>query len=162
MQPNFTTEDITIRQVAPTGVAIMEHRGPRESIPETAQRFHAWRKSNGVSPLACSSFTVFRSEREPDDPHAYALDLCVETHEPIDPRDDHVKAGLIPGGRCAVMRVDGTSNNHLPAAVYMYREWLPISGEKPRDFPMYCQRRLILGDKGARQEVFAELFLPLR
>jgi AraC family transcriptional regulator len=162
MQQTFSTEDITIREVSPTPVALMEHRGPRTSIPDTAKRFHAWRKANGVSPLTSTSFTVFRSEREPEEAGNYAMDLCVETDQPIAKDDDEVRASTIPGGRCAVMRVDGTSNNHLPAALYMYREWLPASGEEPRDFPMYCQRRLIVAQEGAQQEVFAELFLPLK
>ena len=140
----------------------MQHGGDRGSIPDTARRFHAWRKASGVSPKSSSSFTVFRSEREPSDAADYAMDLCVETDQPIPADDDQVQAGVIPGGRCAVMRVDGSSNNHLPAALYMYRDWLPASGEEARDFPMYCQRRLVVSDAATGQEVFAELFLPLK
>lgn len=162
MQQTFSAENITIRDVAPTPVAMMEHRGPRGTIPDTAKRFHAWRKANGVSPLKSTSFTVFRSEREPEEAKDYALDLCVETDRPIAEDDDQVTASTIPGGRCAVMVVDGTSNNQMPAALFMYREWLPASGEEPRDFPMYCRRRLVIAQDGSQQEVFAELFLPLK
>ena len=42
---------------------------------------------------------------------------------------------MIPGGRCAVLRVVGNTDNLEPAALYLYRDWLPASGEEARDFP---------------------------
>lgn len=161
MQTAYTFADVTIRDVPPTPVAIMEHRGDRSALSVTAQRFHAWRKAAGLSPKTSASFTVFRSGREPRVAADYAIDLCVETDLPIG-ADDQVKAGIIPGGRCAVLRVDGTSNNHEPAAIYLYRVWLPVSGEEARDFPIYCQRRLSFFPDAPGHEVFAELFLPLK
>jgi len=53
---------------------------------------------------------------------------------------EQIKAGEIPGGRCAVLRVVGNTDNLEPAALYLYRDWLPASGEEARDFPIYCQR----------------------
>jgi hypothetical protein len=35
-----------------------------------------------------------------------------------------------PGGRCAVLRVVGHADSLEPAALYLYREWLPASGEE--------------------------------
>ena len=162
METTHSAEDVTIRDVPTTPVAIMEHRGDRATIPQIAQRFHAWRKANHVTPLSASSFMVFRSEREPEETGSYAMDLCVEIEQPVSPDDPEVKAGTIPGGRCAVMRVDGTSNNHLAAGLYLYRDWLPASGEEARDFPLYVQRRLVSSGDAPGHEVFAELFLPLR
>jgi len=51
---------------------------------------------------------------------------------------EQIKAGVIPGGRCAVLRVVGNTDNLQPAALYLYRDWLPASGEEARDFPIYC------------------------
>ncbi|CUS43475.1 Transcriptional regulator, AraC family [hydrothermal vent metagenome] len=48
MQKPFTTNDVTIRDVAPTPVAIMEHRGDPATIGATIQRFIAWRKGVGL------------------------------------------------------------------------------------------------------------------
>ena len=39
-----------------------------------------------------------------------------------------MKAGVIPGGRCAELRYPGNTNNLEPAATYLYRDWLPASG----------------------------------
>lgn len=38
------------------------------------------------------------------------------------------------------MRVVGHTDDLETAALYLYRDWLPQSGEEARDFPLYCQR----------------------
>ena len=48
------------------------------------------------------------------------------------------------------------------AGLYLYRDWLPASGEEARDFPMYCKRWLSLIPEVSAHEVVAELFLPLK
>ena len=150
MQITFTTDDVTIRDVPPTPVAIMEHRGDRATLGATIQRFIAWRKAAGLSArdkpdLQCLAFRA--ASRVPAD---YSMDLCVGTDQPIEANGEQMKAGEIPGGRCAVLRCPGNTDNLEPAALYLYREWLPASGEEARDFPIYCQRlSLVPGGAGA-------------
>ena len=162
MQTTYTHDDVTIRDLSPTPVAILEHRGDRATLGDTIQRFIDWRKAAGLSPETSSTFNIFRSERTPQNPADYSMDLCVGTDRPIAADDEIMKAGVIPGGRCAVLRVDGASHNLEPAALYLYRDWLPASGEDARDFPIYCQRHLTLPPGKAAHEVVAELFLPLK
>lgn len=162
MQTTFTHDDVMIRDVPETPVAIMEHRGDRATLGNTIQRFIAWRKAAGLSPETSPTFTVFRSEREPAIPADYSMDLCVGTDQPIAANDEEMKAGVIPGGRCAVLRVNGASHNLEPAALFLYHDWLPASGEEARDFPIYCQRQLSFFQDVPVHEVVAELFLPLK
>ena len=162
MQIIFDHDDVTIRDVPPTPVAIMEHRGDRATLQDTFQRFRAWRNEAGLSPETSPTFMVFRSEREPAVAADYSMDICVGTDQPIQPNDEQMKAGVIPGGRCAVLRYPGNTNNLEPAALYLYREWLPASGEEVRDFPVYCQRRLSFMREVSAHEVVVELFLPLK
>lgn len=77
------------------------------------------------------------------------------------PDGEAIKAGSIPAGRRAVLRVEGSSDNLEPAALYLYRDWLPASGEEPGDFPLYCQRITYFPDVAENQAI-TELFLPLR
>ncbi|MBP2561275.1 AraC family transcriptional regulator [Neorhizobium galegae] len=162
MQKTYSHDDVTIRDVPSTPVAIMEHRGDPATIGDTIQRFIAWRKARGLSsPKTSPIFNVFRSERRPASPAEYRMDLCAGVDFSIGPNDEGVAAGLIPGGRCAVLRVVGNTDNLEPAALYLYREWLPASGEEPRDFPLYCQR-LAFFPEVSEHETVAELFLPLK
>lgn len=161
MTQEFTPDQVTLRDVAPIRVAIFEHRGDPATLDATIQRFIAWRKAAGLSPRTHPTFNIWHSERRPADPADYRMDLCVGLNpgQRVEVEDPSVKAGEIPGGRCAVLRVTGDTHNLEPAALYLYREWLPASGEEMRDFPIYCQRLFVEEpERGAA----AELFLPLR
>lgn len=162
MQITYSAEDVTIRDVTPTRVAALEHRGDRANLPATIERFIAWRKAAGLSPQTSPTFNIFRSERVPANPEDYSIDLCVGTDLQIAADDDVMKAGEIPGGRCAVIRVVHDTHNLEPAALYLYRDWLPESGEEARDFPIYCQRHFSFFPNVSAHEVIVELFLPLK
>ena len=161
MQKNFTHDDVTIRDVFPTPVAIMAHRGDPATIGATIQRFIAWRKAAGLSPKTSPTFNIFHSDPRTTPPADYRLDLCVGTNRPIAASGDDIEAGVIPGGRCAILRVVGDTNDLEPAATYLYRDWLPASGEEARDFPLYCQR-LTFFPEVPEHEAVADLFLPLK
>lgn len=161
MQKVFSPDDVTIRDVPPTRVAIMEHRGDPATLGATIRRFIAWRRAAGLHPRTSPTFNVWRSERRPASPGDYSIDLCVGTDQPIVAGDDQVKAGEIPGGRRAVLRVIGNTDNLEPAALYLYRDWLPASGEEAGDFPIYCQR-LSFFPEVPEHETVADLFLPLK
>ncbi len=161
MQTTYTPDDVTIRDVTPTPVAIMEHHGDPATIGATIQRFIAWRKATGLTPRVSSTFNVFHSDPRTTPPADYRLDLCAGTDRPIEANGERVEAGVIPGGRCAVLRVVGNTDNLEPAALYLYRDWLPDSGEEARGFPLYCQR-LAFFPEVPEHEAVAELFLPLK
>ena len=162
MQNVFTHDDVTIQDVPPMAVAIMEHRGDRATLGATIERFIAWRKAAGLSPDTSPTINVYRSERTPAVAADYSMDLCVGTDQAIAPNEEGMKAGLIPGGRCAVLRVLGAGNNMEPAALFLYRDWLPASGEEVRDFPIYCRRHLTFSPDAPVHDAVAELYLPLK
>jgi AraC family transcriptional regulator len=162
MQIIFSEDDVTILDVPDTPVAIIEHRGDRAGFADTRQRFIDCRKAASVSPETSPMFMVFRSEREPANPADYSADLCFPTDKPIAADDPHMKAGVIPGGRCAVLRYPGNTQNLEPAALFLYHDWLPASGEEARDFPLYSRRRLAPIADVPAYEMVLELFLPLK
>lgn len=162
MQITYTKDDVTIREVQPTPVAILEHRGDRANLEATIGRFIAWRKSAGLSPETSPTFNIFRSERSPAVRSDYSMDLCVGTEMAIDEDDPVMKAGVIPSGRCAVLRVVQNTNNLEVPALFLYRDWLPASGEEARDFPIYCQRHFSFLPGRPVHEVVVEFFLPLQ
>jgi AraC family transcriptional regulator len=161
MQTTFTPDQVTLRDVAPTRVAMFEHRGDPETLDVTIQRFIAWRKAVGMSPRTNPTFNIWYSERRPANPADYHMDLCVgiDADYVVEPGTEGVRTGEIPGGRCAVLRVTGDTHNLEPAALYLYREWLPASGEEARDFPIYCQRFFL---DEPELGTAAELHLPLK
>lgn len=161
MNRTFTHDRVVIREVPTTPLAIFEHRGDPATLGASIQRFIAWRKAAGLSPKTNPTFNIWHSERHPASPTDYAVDLCVGTDKPFQSHGEQIKAGHIPGGRCAVLRVVGHTEDLEPAATFLYREWLPASGEEARDFPIYCQRLSFFPDV-PEQEAVAELFLPIK
>lgn len=159
MIQTFTPDQVRIREVAPTRVAMFEHRGDPATIEVTVQRFIAWRKAAGLTPKTSPTFNIWHTERRPVDPADYRMDLCVGVGADQVIDGEGVREGEIPGGRCAVLRVTGDTHNLEPAALYLYRDWLPASGEEMRDFPIYCQRFFL---DAPEQGTAAELFLPLK
>ncbi|RDE06480.1 AraC family transcriptional regulator [Sphingomonas aracearum] len=161
MTKNYSAADVTIREVSPTSVAILEHRGDPAMVGATIQRFIAWRRKAGLVPPASATFNIFHGDPRTAAPADYRMDLCAGTDQSFEQHGERVEAGLIPGGRCAVLPVVGGTDDLEPAALFLYRDWLPASGEELRDFPLYCQRLSFFPDVSEHQAV-AELFLPLR
>jgi AraC family transcriptional regulator len=161
MQTNYDEASVEIRTVATTRVAILEHRGDPATIGTTIRRFIAWRRAAGLSPANSATFNVFHSDPRTTAADDYRLDLCAATDRPIDTKEETVVAGTIPGGRCAVLRVVGRTDDLEDAALFLYRHWLPASGEEARDFPLYCQRLSLFPDV-PEHEAVVELFLPLQ
>lgn len=156
--PSF--EPVTIRDVPATPVAIMPHHGDMTSIGDTIRRFIAWRRANRLSPSECPTFNIFHGDSDGPAAGPGRIDLCVGTDRRF-PEQDGVTAGIIPGGRCAVLRVIGKSDDLEAAALHLYRDWLPDSGHELRDFPLFCQRVSFFPDV-AEADAITDLFLPLR
>ncbi len=158
---NRTMQDVdpdavTIREFPDTPVATMTHDGDMTTIGDTIRRFIAWRRANRLSPANNDTYNIFHGDPQTDG----RVDLCVATDR-IFPASDGVAAGLIPGGRCAVLRVVGQADDLEAPALHLYRDWLPASGEEARDFPLFCRRVRFFPDV-AEGEAITDLFLPLR
>ncbi|QEY17126.1 AraC family transcriptional regulator [Cellvibrio sp. KY-GH-1] len=130
--------NVTIVNFETTTVALIEHLGPPEKVLETAGKFIAWRKATGLSPVKTSkTFGIPYSDPSNTEPEKFRWDVCGSIDTDVPANDYGVKAGVIPGGKCAVIRHQG-SHSTLGTSIYaFYREWLPNSGEEVRDFPCF-------------------------
>lgn len=161
MTQQFSSNDVSLREVSDIPIALMSHHGDPQRLGETIRRFIAWRKGNGVRAADHATYTIFHTDPEISGLEVYHLDLATEIRRPLTAADAGVEAGVIPGGRCAVLRVMGNSDDLRPAAEFLYGTWLPLSGEELRDFPLYAQRIRFFPDV-PEQEAITDLFLPLR
>jgi AraC family transcriptional regulator len=155
-----TEAEVRIVDFPATPVAVLAHRGDPTRIWESVRAFIAWRRRVGLPPATSATFNVFHG------PGAGAgveerIDLCAATDRPIAPNPEGVRAGLIPGGRCAVLRHVGPAEDLRWAGRFLYAEWLPGSGEELRDFPLFVQR-VRFHPEVPQHEVVTDVFLPLR
>lgn len=93
-------------------------------------------------------------------PEDYQLDICVSVAEPIAPNPQGVITKTMPAGRCARVRHIG-SRHYIHAADWIYREWLPKSGEELRDYPIFFHY-VNVGPDVKEHEMITDVYLPLK
>lgn len=145
-----------------TRVALLEHRGAPALVNDSAMKFIQWRKESGLSPIKTSkTFGIAYDDPDQTAPENFRFDICGSVSGEIPDNPQGVKNGLIPGGRCAVVRHLGSHDRIGDSARYLYRQWLPDSGEEPRDFPLFFHY-LNLIPETAENELITDIYLPLK
>lgn len=148
--------EVTIRTEPERHVAIVSHSGDPQGIGDSIRRFIDWRRANGLPPSRSASFNIFHSSTDLDRPEVIQTDLCAEVRPGFD-GDSIVETGTIAGGRVAVLTLRDNPEDLGPSATWLYRDWLPASGEETRPFPLYCRR---YPEREPAQQII-ELYLPL-
>ncbi len=153
---------IEIVEFDETMVAVKEHRGNPTLVNDSAKIFIDWRKSSGLSPVKSSdTFGVAYDDPKTTEPSQFRFDICGEVHEPIPENPQGVINKVIPGGRCARVRHHGSHERIDEVAYYLYRDWLPESGEELRDFPIFFHY-LNLIPETPEHELITDIYLPLK
>lgn len=161
MSHDFKVADVQLVETPDIPIAYMTHRRDPSSLGGTIRRFIEWRKRTGLHPAINATFTIFHNDADTIRATEYRVDLAVATDRRFDGNDQGIEHGVLPGGRCAMLRVVGGSDDLRPAARFLYGQWLPSSGEEARDAPLYCQRVRFFPDV-PEHETITDLFLPLR
>ncbi|WP_243652373.1 GyrI-like domain-containing protein [Novosphingobium sp. PhB165] len=154
-------DDVEIRVFASVHVAVMAHRGDMAKIGDTIRRFIDWRQSAGFVPPGSRTFNLFPTDPRTTPIEDHLVMLCASVpawfagDSPAGVRVDE-----IPGGRYAVLPITGPAMDLEESALWLYREWLPASGESLRDYPLFCER-VRLYPQFSATEALTEMFLPL-
>jgi AraC family transcriptional regulator len=145
-----------------TKVALLEHLGPPEKVLETAGKFIAWRKETGLSPVKTSkTFGIAYSDPNTTDPEKFRWDVCGSIEQDVPPNEFGVKTGVIPGGRCAVIRHYGSHDTLDNSIYHVYREWLPKSGEEVRDYPCFFHYLNLIHEVD-ECDLLTDIYVPLK
>jgi AraC family transcriptional regulator len=128
--------DVTIRHFQPVRLAALRHPGDYMEIGTTFERLFAWAVGRGLMGPQTRSIGVYY-----DDPDAVpAASLRADAGVSVG-RDVTVDGDLriveVPGGRHAVLRHKGPYAELHKAYRWLYREWLPTSGEQCADRPCF-------------------------
>lgn len=145
-----------------TPVAVLAHRGAPALLNDSVLKFIEWRQQSGLSPVQTSrTFGVAYDDPNTTEPERFRFDICGEVSGQLPDNPQGVVQSVIPGGRCALTRHLG-SHERIGESIYpLYREWLPESGEEPRDFPLFFHY-LNLIPVAAEHELVTDIYLPLK
>jgi AraC family transcriptional regulator len=106
------------------------------------------------------TYGVHYTDPQSAPPAEHRVDFCVTYEDSVQPNPQGIISKIIPANRCAVARHLG-SRRHNSAAVYLYREWLPRSGELPGNFPIFFHY-VNMGPNIQEHEMITDVYLPLK
>jgi len=154
--------EVNIVDFGQVKIAVLEHRGPAELINDSTKIFIDWRKTSGFSPVKSSrTFGIAYDNPDTTEPEKFRFDICGSITADIPANPHGVVNRLIPAGRCARVRHLGSHDSMKASIYYLYREWLPQSGESLRDFPLYfCYLNFI--SETPEHELATDIYLPLK
>jgi AraC family transcriptional regulator len=129
------------------------HHDPQQgNLLASARRFIDWRRRNGLSPGNTPTFNLMHRDRA-------GLAFCVGTSRRVELEPD-MFVGVVPGGRCAVVRHVGDEESLRRAAHWLTGDWLSATGHTARDGTLVFQRIAFFPDV-AEREAIADVILPL-
>ena len=122
---------------------------------ETGAENFCRRVEKRLSPQVAWTFNIFHAV----DPDAFRIDLACQAMPRLE-RGEGMERASIPAGRCARLRLVGGHDDLEGPANWLYRNWLPASGEALRDYPLFCERSNF-GPGIPENELVTDLYLPL-
>jgi AraC family transcriptional regulator len=137
--PPATQEDrgmfeVTIRDEAALRLAALPHRGKYEAIGTVYDRLLAWAGARGLVTPEARCIALYH-----DDPHSVPeKDLRSDAGITVAPGvagSEGVRIIELPPTRAAMLVFKGPYAELERAYGWLYREWLPNSGEEPGDQP---------------------------
>ena len=152
--------EVRIVEFPETKVAVAEHRGLPQFEYETSKRLIEWRIHNRISPADHRTYGVHYADPHTTPPADHRVDFCVTYNQPVQSNPQGIISKVIPACRCAVARHLGSRVHNL-AAIYLFNEWLPRSGECAGDFPMFFHY-VNVGPHVQDHEMITDVYLPLR
>jgi len=160
LQEQTMNTEVEIVDFPATRVAAVEYRGRMENEYSAIARLIAWRRQNGIGPDTGKTIGVQYADPRTTPPDDYRIDVCVSFDGPVADNPQGVVAKEIPGGRCAHIRHLG-SRDYIAEAEYLYRDWLPGSGEELRDFPPFFHY-VNVGPDVRDEDMITDVYLPLQ
>ena len=142
-------------------VAVFEHRGNPDLIGNSVRKFIEWGKQNKIPSNQRVIYNLVYDDPATTDPETYRFDICVAINSDIKENKFGVINKVIPRGRCAMLRHIGTDENIAETVSYLYKQWLPSSGEQLRDFPLFFHRVNSFPDV-PEHEMITDIYLPLK
>jgi AraC family transcriptional regulator len=153
--------EVRIVDFPETRVAVLRHRGTKAELDASTARFIAWRKATGLSPVKTSrTYGVVRYDPRTSPPGDFPFDICGTVDGEIPPNPQGVENGVIPGGRCAVLRHIGSHECLGESVRRLVTDWLPDSGETRRDAPVFFHY-LNVGVEVAEGALETDVYLPV-
>jgi AraC family transcriptional regulator len=153
--------DVQIVVFPETRVAAVEHFGSPALEHDTARKLIAWKLEHRLlDPLKHRYYGVHYTDPRTTPPSDHHVDFCLSIDSNVGPNAVGIIDKVIPRSRCALARDIGSRYDNQ-AAVYLYEQWLPRSGELPGDFPIFFHY-INVGPGVREADMITDVYLPLK
>ena len=152
--------DVEIRTLPPQRIAAIRHKGPYLEVGVAFQKLISVFAARNLWQAARGMLAIYHDDPGVTKPQALRSDagiIVTDDFEIPDVLDDIA----VPHGRMAVMRYKGPYAGLAAAYESLFRDWLPASGEEPRDAPCF---EVYLNDpaKTAPDDLLTDICVPIR
>lgn len=149
-----------------TASAVIEltHKGSPAMLGHSIRRFIEFRKNNQLPPtrFATLNFLYTDPANTADEDFCFGLAVAVPDTVAANlnlPEDFHRRH--MPTLRCARLSFVGDDHQLDTLVSYLYRDWLPQSGEQLADFPIFVKRKTFFPEVAAHLAE-NDIYLPLQ
>ncbi|MFZ1108045.1 MAG: GyrI-like domain-containing protein [Rhodomicrobium sp.] len=144
-----------------TRVAAIEHRGAPSSEHDAVRKLIAWKLERKLVDAAkYRSYGIHYTDPRTTPPSRHRVDFCLSVASEVGPNSYGIVNKVIPQCRCAFARDIGSRHDNK-AAVYLYENWLPRSGEVLGDFPIFFHY-VNVGPSVREEVMITDVYLPLK
>lgn len=151
---------VVVVEFPQTKVAFIEHRGSPAREHETARKLVVWKLENRlVDPRKHRSYGLHYTDPLSTPPSEHHVDFCLSMEEDAGPNPYGVQTKVIPRQRCAHARDVGSRFDNK-AAAYLYKTWLPQSGEAASGAAMIFHY-VNVGPDVKPEDMITDVYLPL-
>ena len=153
--------DIKIVDFKAAKVAALEHHGAPALVNNTVNKFIEWRTDNPLSPYETHrTFGIIYNDPNTVEPGDFRFDVCGEVTQDLPENTEGMVTKNIPPGKCATIRHIGPHRQMDKIVYHLYRDWLPNSGEKTRDFPLFVEYHNFCSEVD-ESKLVTDIYLPL-
>ena len=128
--------DVSIRELQPVRLTALRHAGSYLEIGTTFERLFAWAVGRGLMGPRTRAIGVYYDDPDGTPAQALRSDAGISV-DPDVALDNGLRILEVPGGRHAVLHHKGPYAELNKAYRWLYREWLPKSGEQCADRPIF-------------------------
>jgi AraC family transcriptional regulator len=128
--------EVSIRHFQPVRLAALRHTGSYMEIGTAFERLFAWAVGRGLIHPQTRSIGVYYDDPDAVPETSLRSDAGVSVG-PDEAVDGDLRIIEVPGGRHAVLHHKGPYAELHKAYRWLYREWLPKSGEQCADRPSF-------------------------
>ena len=159
-QEETTMHHVTIREEPALRLAALPHRGEYTGIGGVFDRLSAWAAPRGLIGPDTRFIGLYYDAPKTVPERDLRSDACVTVPPDVEPSDG-VRIIELPATRVAVVTFKGPYAELEGAYTWLYRDWLPESGEEPADAP--CREDYLNDCRTLPPaEWLTEVMMPLR